>query len=142
MPDDNVVWTRWSEKSSPQPSPQSEEDSRGGGGNDGGMTRWQVGVEVRLTELREAISGMRHSQNLTLGAVVGFGTLLGAFVIGFSIYGFQKIDALPSEFNSIAQGITQAITATSAVKERSQAPIIIQIPENNDKKAPISKDKP
>lgn len=57
-------------------------------------------VVERLARVEVAIDGLRHSQNLTIGATVGIGAILAGFIIAFGIYGLQRIDALDAKLNT------------------------------------------
>jgi hypothetical protein len=71
--------------------------SRGGGpGGPSGGTGPPSGIDLgeRIARVEAAIEGLRHSQNLTIGATA----ILAAFVVGFGIYGLQKIDQIQDSF--------------------------------------------
>jgi hypothetical protein len=57
-------------------------------------------VLERLSRVEAAIDGLRHSQNLTIGATIGVGAILAAFIIAFGIYGLQRMDALDAKLNA------------------------------------------
>jgi hypothetical protein len=57
-------------------------------------------VEERLARVEVAIEGLRHSQNLTIGATIGVGAILAAFIIAFGMYGLQRIDAVETKLNA------------------------------------------
>jgi hypothetical protein len=90
--------------------------------------------DERIGRLEEAVEGMRHSQNLTIGATVGVGAILAAFVIGFGIYILQKVDTLDDKVNKlpaqissdirdITKTLAEVITAT-----KQQPPQVILMP--------------
>lgn len=81
----------------------------------------------RLSRVEAAIEGLRHSQNLTIGAMAAVGGILAAFIIGFGIYGLQKIDqtqdsisreaaATRQELVGVATAIANSITATRQIQ--------------------------
>jgi hypothetical protein len=73
--------------------------------------------------LKMAVEGLRHSQNITLAAVVGVGAILLTVTMTIGLYSLQRIDSLPGEFHSIAQTLSAAITAS-----KQQAPQVILMP--------------
>jgi tRNA dimethylallyltransferase len=54
----------------------------------GGPPRSHIDLAERLARVEAAIEGFRHSQNLTIGATA----MVGALLVGLSIYGLQRID--------------------------------------------------
>jgi hypothetical protein len=76
-------------------------------------------LEGSFDGLKIAIEGLRHSQNMTLTAVLGVGVILAAI----GIYVLQCIDALPTEFERLNQTLSSAITAS-----KQQQPQVILIP--------------
>ncbi len=64
-------------------------------------------LEGAFEGLKLAIDGLRHSQNMTLTAVMGVGVILA----GIGIYILQRVDALPGEFEHMNQTLSAAITA-------------------------------
>lgn len=100
------------------------------------------GMDGRLGKLEGAVEGLRHSQNITIGAVA-FGS---ALLLAVGVYSLQRIDqvsqridqvgekvsALPGQIGSELRDITQTL-ATSIVAAKqttSPAPQIIVIPSN------------
>src|SRR4051812_48124267 len=86
-------------------------------------------MTVRLAKLEVSVDGLRHSQNLTLGTVVGF----GAIMVALLVYNFTRTDqladriaALPgqvaSENRDIVKTLSDAITAT-----KQQVPQVIMM---------------
>ena len=72
-----------------------------------------------LNGLKMAIEGLRHSQNMTLTAVIGIGVILAAL----AIYILQRIDSLPGEFARINTMLSEAITAS-----KQQPPQVLMMP--------------
>jgi hypothetical protein len=66
-------------------------------------------VVDRLVRVEAAIEGLRHSQNLTIGATVGIGAILAGFIVAFGIYGLQRIDAVDAKLNSVESRLDQKI---------------------------------
>src|SRR5690242_12224188 len=58
-------------------------------------------VEECLARVEAAIEGLRHSQNLTIGATLGVGAILAAFIIASGIDGLQRIDAIDARLNTV-----------------------------------------
>lgn len=91
----------------------------------------------RIARIEAAIEGLRHSQNLTIGATVGVGGIIAAFVIGFGIYTLQRIDqtqdAIAREAAATRQelvGVTTAI-ANSITAARQMQPQILVVPSGS-----------
>ena len=83
----------------------------------------------RIARVETAIEGLRHSQNLTIGATAAIGGILAAMIVGFGIYGLQRIDQTQSliarEAAATRQelvGVTPAI-ANSITAARQMPPI-------------------
>jgi len=65
-------------------------------------------LAARLARVEVAVEGLRHSQNLTMGALA----VLSAVVIGFSIYILQRIDRLQDRIDQTQASITREAAAT------------------------------
>jgi hypothetical protein len=92
----------------------------------------ETGIGERIARVEAAIEGLRHSQNLTIGATAAIGGILAAVIIGFSIYGLQKIDqtqdsisreaaATRQELVGVATAIANSITAARQI----QPPVVV-----------------
>lgn len=91
----------------------------GGGGTSDGMDT--PALSERVSKVESALEGLRHGQNMLLGAVgIGFG-----LVIAIMIYMLTRIDSIPSEFKDTTQAISTAITAASA---KPQQVLIVPAP--------------
>jgi outer membrane protein OmpA-like peptidoglycan-associated protein len=87
-------------------------------------------MNAQIAKVEAVVEGLRHSQNLTLAAVVGVGAIIGALMI----YGFTRTDqlaeriaAIPgqvaAENRDIIKTLSDAITAT-----KQQAPQVVLLP--------------
>ena len=76
-------------------------------------------LAARLARLEEAISGLRHSQNLTIGATVGVGGIITAVIVALGVYSLQRVDSLNDRIATEANGIRTEI-ASSATNTRSE----------------------
>jgi hypothetical protein len=105
-----------------------------GGSSDGGGSPPLTGLAERIARLEAAIEGLRHSQNLTIGATAAIGGILAAMIIGFGVYSLQRIDqtqeaisreaaATRKELVGVATAIANSITAARQVQ-----PAIVVIP--------------
>jgi hypothetical protein len=85
-----------------------------------------------------AIEGLRHSQNLTIGAI----GVLAAFILGFGVCGLQKVDqtqlsisreaaATRQERVGVATAIANSITAA-----RQMQPPVVVVPTPSPSPAP------
>jgi hypothetical protein len=92
----------------------------------------------RIARLEAAIEGLRHSQNLTVGATA----TVGAILIALSVYGLQRIDqtresisreasATRQELVGVATAIANSITAA-----RQMRPPVVVVPVPSTPKAP------
>lgn len=103
----------------------------GGGPHDTGM------FDERIGRLEGAVEGLRHSQNLTIGATVGVGAILAAVVVGFGIYTLQRVDALADKVNALPGQISAELrditkTLAESITAAKQAPPqIIVLPAPN-----------
>ena len=78
-------------------------------------------LEGAFEGLKSAIEGLRHSQNMMLGATLaGFGLL-----IAIGLYTLNRIDLLPGEFQAINRTLSEAI---SAAKQTPPQVILIPAP--------------
>jgi len=84
----------------------------------------------RMVRVEAAIDGLKHSQNLTIGAMAGGFALILAVTLAFGIYTLQRIDKLPDDFKGIADSIMATVTATRAAAPPPTASpnIIINVP--------------
>lgn len=89
-----------------------------------------IKLETAVENLRTAMAGLHHSQNLTIGAVAGF----GGIIVALMIYTFTRVDQLSHDINAVPEKVaienreivrtlSSAITAT-----RQQAPQVILMP--------------
>src|SRR5208282_640595 len=65
-----------------------------GGGDDGSL---MSNANERIGKIEAAIEGLRNSQNLTVGAVVG----VGAILVALGVYTLQRIDSLSDRVNAL-----------------------------------------
>jgi hypothetical protein len=98
----------------------------------------------RLARVEAAIDGLRHSQNLTIGATAGIGAIIAAFIIAFGVYTLQRVDQTQSSVSTLSDrisaeaartrqdlvGITTAIT-NSITATRQVQPQIVVVPSPN-----------
>jgi hypothetical protein len=70
-----------------------------------------MSILERLARVEEAISGLRHSQNL----VVALGALVVAVVVGFGIYTLQRIDNVNDRLVTESASIRKEISGISSV---------------------------
>jgi hypothetical protein len=78
--------------------------------------------DERIGRLEGAIDGLRHAQNLTIGAVGILGAFIAIFtavVIGLGVYELQRIDqlndkvsALPGQISAELRDLTKTLAAT------------------------------
>jgi hypothetical protein len=94
-------------------------------------------LEIAVARLEGAFEGLRHSQNLTIGALGLVGTVISAIVISFGIYTLQRIDALPADFERLNATLSSAITAA-----KQQPPQVILVPAPQQSPAPAAPAKP
>lgn len=94
----------------------------GDGGGEGGSETRLERLELAIAELRGQIDGMKHSQNITVGAVLGTAAILFAAIV----YVAAAVNSLPAQLTDLATSISGGITAARSVDER--APIIINVP--------------
>jgi hypothetical protein len=82
-----------------------------------------MSMQERMAKLEgafaHAFEGVRHGQNITLGAV----GLAFAIITGLLVYMHRKIDNLPNEFQNITQTLSSAITAS---KQQQPQVILMQ----------------
>lgn len=93
-----------------------------GGGDDGSL---MSNANERIGKIEAAIEGLRNSQNLTVGAVVG----VGAILVALGVYTLQRIDslsdrvnALPFEISSELRDITKTIADVIIATKQVQQP--------------------
>ena len=86
----------------------------------------------RIARLEASIEGLRHSQNLTIGATAAIGGVLAAMIVGFGVYGLQRIDqtqeSISREVAMTRQelvGVATAIANSITAARQMQPPIII-----------------
>jgi hypothetical protein len=72
------------------------------------------GIDGRLARVEAAIEGLRHSQNLTIGAMVGIGALLAGFIVAFGIYGLQRVDAVDTKIDAKFDALGRRMSEESA----------------------------
>jgi uncharacterized protein HemX len=70
----------------------------------------ETGLGERIARVEAAIEGLRHSQNLTIGAIA----ILTAFVIGFGIYGLQRIDQTQQSISQMQEQMQESISREAA----------------------------
>src|SRR5947208_360774 len=63
-------------------------------------------MSERLAKLEGQVDGLRSTQEFTLVAVIGVGAILAAFLIGFSLYGLQRIDQLGEKTSAVPNQIS------------------------------------
>jgi hypothetical protein len=128
----------------PVPPRQVNDRENGGpGGPTGGETQPPVtGLGERIARLEAAIEGLRHSQNLTIGATAMVGGILAAIIIGLGVYGLQRVDqtqeSIAREAAATRQelvGVTTAI-ANSITAAREMRPPIVVVPAPSAPPAP------
>lgn len=100
----------------------------------GGAPPPTFGLGERIAGLEGAVEGLRHSQNLTIGATAMVGGILAAIIIGFGVYGLQRIDQTQETISREAAatrqdlvGVTTAI-ANSITASREMRPQIVVVP--------------
>ncbi len=105
-----------------------------GGPSDGDPYSPGIDLAARMGRLEAVVEGLRHSQNLTIGATAMVGGILAAIIVGFGVYGLQRIDqtqeSISREADATRQelvGVTSAI-ANSITAAREMRPPIIVIP--------------
>ena len=110
--------------SSDEPEVGAEKVGGNGGSGDMRLEDRVNRIEVSVEGLRGDVRGLRHSQNITLTAVLGVGAILLTVVIGLGSYTLNRIDSIPAELTAITNTIANAIGAA-----RSDRPIIIYPPQ-------------
>ena len=105
---------------------------KGGGGGGADLSRLETRIrnlesavsDMRLgiSELRGVLDGVKHSQNITIAAVIGVGAILFSAIVYVAV----AVNGLPAQLTDIADSIASAITATQNLKETP--PIIINMP--------------
>ena len=104
----------------------------------GGSPPPPIDLAERIARVEAAIEGLRHSQNLTIGATA----MVGAILIALSVYGLQRIDqtqesisreaaATRQELVGVATAIANSITAA-----RQMQPPIVVVPAPSTPPAP------
>jgi hypothetical protein len=108
-----------------QSSPQSVSVQYGGGNG----PQLQMSDE-RIGRLEGAMEGLKHSQNVMLGAI----GLLVAIVVGLGVYGITRLDQLSDRVNSLPgqigaelRDITRTL-AESITAAKQQPPQVILLP--------------
>jgi hypothetical protein len=122
------------------PANNSERLGGGSGGPSGGGGGPPAGIDLaeRIARVEAAIDGLRHSQNMSMGAMA----LFAAIVIGLLVYGLQRIDqtqetisreaaATRQELVGVANAIANSITAA-----RQMQPPVIVVPAPSTPPAP------
>lgn len=84
----------------------------------------------RLARLEGALDGLRRHQDFVLAAIA----LLAALMIGFGVYGLQRIDAvdarvsaLPGQISADLRDISRTLAASITAAKQSP-PAVIYIP--------------
>jgi hypothetical protein len=72
-------------------------------------------LEIAVAELRGAIDGLRHGQNVALAVM--------ALIVAIGLYALTRIDSLPADFERMNQTLSAAITAS-----KQSPPQVILIP--------------
>lgn len=111
-------------------------DGDGGSGN----------MNERLGRLEGELGGVKHGQNMLLGGlgvIVALLAILGAFIVGFGVYNFQKVDqtnarldklaektnALPGKISSDLRDLTRTVSESiTAAKQEPPKIILMQAP--------------
>jgi hypothetical protein len=112
----------------------AQEGGGGGGPREPGMP------DERIGRLEGALDGLRHAQNLTVGAVgllAAMGAILTAIVIGFGIYELQRIDQLsdrvadlPGKISTDLRDLTKTLADTiTAARQPAPLPQLAPQPE-------------
>jgi len=100
----------------------------------GGLPPPGINLGERLARLEAAIEGLRHSQNLTIGAMATVGGILAAIIIGLGVYSLQRIDqteeSIAREAAATRQELVGVITAiaNSITAAREMRPPIVVVP--------------
>lgn len=86
----------------------------------------------RIARLEAAIEGLRHSQNLIIGATAAIGGILAAMIVGFGVYGLQRIDQVQKSISLEAAstrqelvGVATAIANSITAARQMQPPVIV-----------------
>jgi hypothetical protein len=100
----------------------------------------RIDLTERIARVEAAIQGLRHSQNLTVGATAMVGTIL----LALSVYGLQRIDQTQETISREAAatrqepvGVATAI-ANSITAARQMRPPMIVVPTPSTPPAPSS----
>jgi hypothetical protein len=94
----------------------------------------RVDLAERIARLEAAVEGLRHSQNLTTGAMATVGAILAAVIIGFSVYGLQRVDqtqeSISREAAATRQELVGVVTAiaNSITAAREMRPPVVVVP--------------
>jgi hypothetical protein len=110
----------------------------------GGRLPPPIDLAERIARIEAAIEGLRHSQNLTIGATAAIGGILAAMIVGFGVYSLQRIDQMQDtisreaastrqELVGVATAIANSITAT-----RQMQPPVVVLPSPTAPPAPNS----
>lgn len=120
------------------PGPGRDEKNGGPAGPGGGdmpppgidLAARIAGLAERVARLEAAVEGLRHSQNVTTGAMAA----VAAVIIGIGVYGLQRIDQTQDTISREAAatrqelvGVTNAI-ASSITAAREMRPPIVVVP--------------
>jgi hypothetical protein len=107
------------------PPPAKDVGRLGGGsggpsGGDGPSAG--IGLAERIARLEAAIEGLRHSQNLTIGATAAIGGILAAMIIGFGVYSLQRIDQTQESISREAAATRQDLVGVATAIANSISP--------------------
>ena len=105
-----------------------------------------VDLDERIGRLEGALDGLRHSQNMLLGAI----GLVAAIVLGVGVYGLQRIDnlndavnALPGQISAELRDISQTLAESITAARQSPPQVILMPPPDVRPPIPVSpKSKP
>ncbi|MEC5289426.1 MULTISPECIES: hypothetical protein [unclassified Aurantimonas] len=115
---------------------EPEHSTRDGGGRiyDGMGTDRIARLETSMARLEGAFDGLKHSQNMTLGAIgiaVTLGLFGGSYLLSRVDVLSTRVEALPGEISrdiqELNRTLSQSITAARSVE--ALAPVVIQLPE-------------
>lgn len=127
------------------PPPVSGETRGGGpGGPSGGGPPPGIDLAERIARVEAALEGLRHSQNLTIGAIGA----LAAFVIGFGVYGLQRVDQIQQSISREAAATRQELVgvataiANSITAAREMQPPVVVVPSPSPSPAPSAPSPP
>ncbi len=78
----------------------------------GGRLPPPIDLAERIARVEAAIEGLRHSQNLTIGATAAIGGILAAMIVGFGVYGSRRIDQTQEAISQTREAISREAAAT------------------------------